>query len=113
MIIDFKNIPEEEIVGFKGGEGVTTTRSFDDKDNKIMKMSLTQGASSGYHKHEGTCETVYILSGVGHFIYDGQREDVGVGSVHYCPEGHSHSMHNDGEEPLTYLAIVTTVKRTM
>lgn len=28
------------------------------------------------------------------------------GTCHYCPQGHSHSLVNDGTEPLSVFAIV-------
>jgi len=111
MIIDYENRPEEHIEGFKGGDGTLLSRNFADADIKVMRMALQPGASIGYHKHEGSCEVIYILSGVGHFVYDGVKEAVQAGAVHYCADGHSHSMHNDGAEPLCYLAIVPTLKR--
>ena len=106
MNIDYDKIPVAEVMNFKGGEGLLKTQNFVDEKCKIMMSRLVPGASSGYHIHEGNCEIVMILSGKGHFTYDGEREDIQAGSVHYCPMGHSHSMHNDGEEDLVYFAIV-------
>lgn len=106
MIIDFDAIKEETIMNFKGGEGELDTRNFVDSKCKIMMSSLKPGASSGYHTHEGNCEIVYIISGKGHFNYDGNVEPFQAGTVHYCPMGHSHSMHNDGDADLVYFAIV-------
>ena len=107
MIIDYDKIQKEEIMNFRGGEGLLTTQNFIDGKCKIMMSCLAPGASSGYHKHEGNCEIVYIFSGKGHFTYDDGREDIQAGSVHYCPMGHSHSMHNDSaDEDLVYFAIV-------
>lgn len=107
MIIDYDKIPVAEVMNFKGGEGLLKTQNFVDDKCKIMMSRLVPGASSGYHTHEGNCEIVMILSGKGHFTYDGEREEIAAGSVHYCPMGHSHSMHNDSpDEDLVYFAIV-------
>lgn len=106
MIIDYKNIVEETITNFRGGNGDLVTRNYIDGNAKIMKSILKPGASSGYHKHEGNCEIVYILSGKGHFRYDDTTEYFQAGDVHYCPDGHSHAMFNDGDEDLVYFAIV-------
>lgn len=106
MIIDYNNIPEVTIENFRGGKGQLITRNYVDPHAKIMMSRLRPGASSGYHKHEGNSEIVYIISGHGHFDYDGQREDFKTGDVHYCPMGHSHAMYNDGDEDLVYFAIV-------
>ena len=61
MIIDFKDIKEVKINGFKGGQGELDTRNFVDEKIKIMKSILKPGASSGLHTHEGNCEVMYIL----------------------------------------------------
>lgn len=106
MIIDFEKINEESVMNFKGGEGQLDTRNFVDSANKIMMSRLKPGASSGYHTHENNSEIVYIISGVGHFRYDGTTENVKAGDVHYCPMGHFHAMFNDGTEDLVYFAIV-------
>lgn len=106
MIIDFSKMKEEAIQNFKGGVGELDTRNFVDEKCKIMMSRLKPGASSGYHKHEGNCEIVYILEGRGHFDYDGATEPVKAGDVHYCPMGHSHAMFNDGDTDLVYFAVV-------
>ena len=93
-------------MNFKGGEGELDTRNFVDDKNKIMLSILKPGASSGYHKHEQNSEIVYILSGVATFTIDDTTEVVKAGDVHYCPMGHSHSMHNHTDEDLVYYAIV-------
>lgn len=106
MIIDFKNIAEQAIEKFKGGEGLLRTRNFVDEKNKIMMSRLEPGASSGYHQHVQNSEIVYIISGKGYFKYDDGTERIEAGQVHYCPDGHYHSMINDGDEDLVYFAIV-------
>jgi len=63
MIIDFKDIAEVRINGFKGGQGELDTRNFADEKVKIMKSILKLGASSGLHTHERNCEVMYILKG--------------------------------------------------
>lgn len=106
MIIDYSKIVEETLLKFRGGEGELITRNYVDSENKIMMSRLKPGASSGYHKHEGNSEIVYIISGKGHFCYDDTTEAFKAGDVHYCPMGHSHAMFNDGDEDLVYFAIV-------
>lgn len=106
MVIDFDNIAEERVIGFKGGHGELLTRNYNDGKCKIMKSCLRPGASSGLHKHEGNSEIVYIISGTATFHYDDNVETVGQGQVHYCLEGHSHYMENNTDEDLWYFAIV-------
>lgn len=106
MVIDFDNIKEDCIQGFKGGRGELLTRNYVDGKCKIMMSCLRPGASSGLHEHEGNSEIVYIISGTATFNFDGITETVGQGQVHYCPEGHSHYMENNTDTDLHYLAIV-------
>ena len=106
MKIDFDKIPEENISGFKGGTGSAVLRTYVDDSVKIIKGYLKKDSSIGLHTHEGTSETVYIFSGVGKMICDGMEETLTAGSCSYCPEGHTHSLVNTGDEPLCFLGIV-------
>ena len=85
MIIDFNDIEETRIKGFKGGQGE---------------------ACSGLHTHEGNCEVMYILKGELTYHYDGKTEVARAGQVHYCPTTHRHYFENLTAEDVEYLAIV-------
>lgn len=106
MVIDFDKIAEAHIDGFKGGQGSLDTRNYVDDDMRIMYSTLRPGAMTGLHTHEGNCEVVYVVSGVATFHYDDTIEEVHVGQVHYCPQGHTHYMENRTDHDLVYLAIV-------
>lgn len=106
MVIDFEKIQEAHIVDFKGGKGKLDTRNFVDGKVKVMYSTLRPGATTGLHTHVGNCEVVFVISGVATFHYDDTVEEVRVGQVHYCPEGHSHYMENLTDHDLVYLAIV-------
>ena len=110
MIIDFEKIAEAHIEGFKGGEGKLDTRNYVDDRARIMYSTLRPGARSGEHRHEGTFEVIYVLSGELTFCYDGQEEVCRVGQAHYCPEGHTHSIVNTGDTPLELLGVLPHVK---
>lgn len=107
MLIDFEKIPEKAIPNFKGGEKEFRVRMFDDGDNKIMKGRLVPGASIGLHTHDGNCEIVFVLSGKGKMLCDGVFETLSAGSCTYCPNGHEHSLINDGSEDLVFYAVVS------
>ena len=106
MVIDFNEIDEQAIEGFKGGTGQLLTRSFADGKCKIMLSTLRPGASSGLHTHEKNSEIVYVLDGTLTFHYDGNTEQVHPGQVHYCPIGHSHYMENLTSADVRYFGIV-------
>ena len=106
MIIDFKNIEEKKVDGFKGGNGPFLTKLADDGKVKIMHNVLPAGSSIGLHTHEGNCEVMYILRGTITFHYDGKTETASAGEVHYCPCGHAHSAENLTTEDAEFFAIV-------
>lgn len=106
MKIDFNNIEMQEIPSFKGGEKEFRVKTYLDEHNRIMKGCLVPGASIGLHSHEGTSEIIYILSGSGYALYNGEKEIVNPGDCHYCEENATHTLINDGTEDLVFLAIV-------
>jgi len=106
MNIDFDKMDLSVIPNFKGGEKELHARMFFDGTNRIMKARLIPGASIGMHTHEGTSEVIFITSGRGSVICDGERTPVSAGLCHYCPEGHTHSLINDSDADLEFLAVV-------
>lgn len=106
MKLDFTQMEENAMPNFKGGELTTYGKLHVDDHNRIMQGRLTPGASIGLHTHTGSSEVVYILSGTGKAIYDGEEEKLGPGDCHYCPKGHTHSLINTGSEPLEFFAVV-------
>lgn len=110
MKIDFDSIEEKRFPEFKGGTGAAVMKVFEDEHMKVMNGWLETGSSIGMHTHEGNCEVTYVLSGIGKMVVDGVDEPLKAGSCTYCPEGHTHSLVNTGDEPLHYLGIVNKKK---
>ncbi|MBQ9745565.1 MAG: cupin domain-containing protein [Clostridia bacterium] len=106
MKIDFKNMETQVLPYFKGGEGDFLVKMFTDGAGKIMRGTLEPGSTIGYHKHEGNCEIIYILSGAGKCLYEDGEEMLAAGDCHYCPCGKSHSLINNGVENLEFFAVV-------
>jgi len=106
MNIDFDKIELSVIPNFKGGEKELAAKMFFDGTNRIMKGRLIPGASIGMHTHSGSSEVIFITSGSGSVICDGEKTPVYAGLCHYCPDGHSHSLINDSEADLEFLAVV-------
>ncbi len=106
MKIEFERLEETVIPHFYAGEGETRACMFLDANGKIMRGSLAPGASIGLHTHATSSEIIYILSGTGKALYDGETERLLPGQCHYCPKGHSHSLINDGTEELRFFAAV-------
>ena len=106
MLINFNNLEQKRIEGFKGGKGLFLSKLADDGKVKIMHNILPAGSSIGMHTHNGNCEVMYVLRGEITFTYDGKKEIAHAGDVHYCPNGHSHCAENLTEDEAEFFAIV-------
>lgn len=110
MIIEFDKMETQILEHFKGGEKATQAKMFVDDNNRMLMGCLIPGASIGLHTHEGSSEVIFILEGNGKVLYDGEYEKVSSGMVHYCPEGHEHSLINDSDKALRFFAVVPNHK---
>ena len=106
MLLQFNEMEDNVIPRFKGGEGQLSAKMFVDADNKILRGTLAPGSTIGLHTHEDSSEVVYILSGTGKALCGGEEEPLAPGACHYCPDGCSHTLINDGREDLVFLAVV-------
>jgi mannose-6-phosphate isomerase-like protein (cupin superfamily) len=106
MIFDLKNETAQQLDSFKGGEKYLLAKMHFDGMNRILHGTLVPGATVGLHTHGDSSEIMYILSGNGHVLYDGDLLEIGAGQCHYCPKGHSHSLINDGDADLVFFAVV-------
>ncbi len=110
MILNFNQIEEAQIEGFKGGQGLLLTRNYVDDNCKIMRSVLAPGASTGLHEHVQNCEIILVLKGTLTFHYDDRTENCAEGEVHYCPKGHAHYMENLTDAPVEYFAVVAELR---
>ena len=106
MLIDFSKMDVETIPHFLGGEGEIHAQMHVDGLNRILHGVLPPGSSIGCHTHETSSEVIYILSGVGKVLCEGVYEPLAPGACHYCPKGTAHSLINDSDGDLEFLAIV-------
>lgn len=107
MLIDFEELPRSAMEHFKGGEKTTYARMYNDELNRIMKVTLEPGASIGLHRHETNSEIVFIISGRGQMITEGETEELRAGICSYCPAGSEHTLINTGEDELILFAVVS------
>ena len=105
-MIDFRTVPETALPNFKDGDGTFFARFAGDGNCKILLGRLPAGATIGLHTHEDTAEIIFFLSGSGRMILDGVTETIVTGLCHYCPKGSAHTMLNDGDEDITFYAVV-------
>lgn len=106
MLIKFDEMKDTVLEKFKGGEGTLISKMHTDTNGKIMRGRLLPHSCIGLHTHEGNSEIIFILSGVGKVLYDGEYLPLKPGDCHYCPMGHEHSLINESDEELTFYAIV-------
>ena len=106
MRFDFPHMPETANQNFKGGEGVTYTRMFNDELNRIVMCRLPKGSSIGLHTHETNSEIIYVIAGQAKIILDGTEEIYEPGQGHYCPKGHAHTTISIGDDDLVMLGII-------
>ncbi len=72
------------------------------------RLELDPGASVGYHRHDGTEEVYFILSGEGLYTEDGEECRALPGDVFLCREGKSHGIINTGNDKLVMGAAIAT-----
>ncbi len=105
-MIDFNTMEPTVIKHFRDGEGELIARMVGDDYNRILRGTLASGCSIGMHCHDTSSEIIYILSGVGAVVVDGEEETLPAGTCHYCRKGQTHSLINRGEENLEFFAVI-------
>ena len=106
MIIDFLNLPYEDIPHFKDGEGQLHVQMYWDGETRAMHGVLAPGASIGLHRHEANCEILFLLRGHATLLEDGERHSLIAGQATFCPNQHEHSLINTGAEDVEFYAAV-------
>ena len=106
MKIVFDEMEEKVLPNFQGGENTFYAHMYVDEHNKILKGRLPKGATIGLHRHVPTSETIFILSGEGKAVCEGQEEMLRAGDCHHCPKGAQHTLRNDNDEDLIFYAVV-------
>jgi len=96
----------------RGGKGtveilhIFRTEELKGKVRLFALMRLNRGCSIGYHVHEGEEEIFCVLSGTGLLTEQGVTEQVGPGDAVLTGAGGGHSLENQRDEPLEFLATI-------
>jgi len=75
----------------------------------LHDLEVPPGATIGEHTHERDEEMYVILEGRGRMRIDGVEHQVAGGDLMLTRVGGSHSLVNDGEEPMRVLVICARV----
>ncbi len=67
---------------------------------------LEVGEEVDYHLHIGEAETYYILSGKALYNDNGEKSEIGPGTVTYTPSGSGHGIKNIGDDKLIFMALI-------
>ncbi len=76
------------------------------KGRLFNHMILAPGRTIGEHRHVGDNEIFYFLKGSGMYNDNGNPVRVSPGDTAICNSGECHSLANDGEEPLEFIALI-------
>ena len=107
MLIDFDKIPEVTISSLNGGEDAVSAKMVTDSSYKIMLSRLPAGTTIGMHTHTTSCETNFVISGIGQAVCEGAVEDLSAGCCHCCRRGESHNIKNTGKQDLMLFTVVS------
>lgn len=105
MVIEIKE-------NMRGGQGsvklehIYSPEEFKGKCRIFSKITLEPGCSIGRHEHDQEEEIYYILSGRGLVDDNGQMREIGPGEALKTGGGEFHSIINNGNEPLVFIAAV-------
>ena len=94
----------------RGGPGSMTftpkAEVLPDSLRLVSEILIPPGAGIGVHTHDGETEIYYIVRGTGVVTDDGVEKPIGPGDVMVTPNGHNHSVTNNGTEDLLFLAVI-------
>ncbi|MBO4887710.1 MAG: cupin domain-containing protein [Firmicutes bacterium] len=97
----------------RGGNGTNIITNFisspeelNGKGRLFARLTLQPGNSIGFHVHEKDAELFYILSGTGTYSDNGTIVKLYPGDVAICPTGTGHSMANETDDVLEFVALI-------
>lgn len=111
MIVKSEHMRQESRERMRGGPGTThfvhvSEASEIPHGRLFSRVELPPGSGIGEHTHHGETEYYYILSGAGRVDESTGSTNVGPGDAVITGDGESHSIHNIGDSPLVFLAVI-------
>ena len=114
MIHTQENYRTETRENMRGGSGNVLITHLWDAENDlkapnrmVARITLNEGCSIGFHRHENEEEIFYILSGRAEADDNGTKVFLNAGDTILTGNGAGHAIANAGKEPLEILAVIT------
>ena len=76
------------------------------KGRVFSVVTLNKGCELGWHIHKGDGEYYHILSGEAEYCDNGNTVTLHAGDTAVCPDGRGHSIKNNCDEPVVFIALV-------
>jgi mannose-6-phosphate isomerase-like protein (cupin superfamily) len=110
MLYQKETHPTELREHMRGGNGKAALTALAREIPKNLRLytmvRLVPGSSIGYHVHENETELFHFISGYGMVDDNGFRLAVSAGDTLSTPNGSGHSVENNGEGDLVFLAVI-------
>lgn len=115
MVIECKDMPVEEVLHLRDGDGVVIKQYIAPAEPSVhlrllAHFTIRKGCSIGNHQHLGEVEYYYIIAGEGIVTEDGVETTVRKGDVSITGWGRCHSIRNEKDEDLEFVAVIPTEK---
>ncbi|MBU4541146.1 MAG: cupin domain-containing protein [Firmicutes bacterium] len=112
MIEQSKSKRQEIKQNMRGGQGdvvithITNNEILGENCRLFAQITVKPGDSIGEHQHLGEREIFYFLQGQGIVVDNGRESEIGPGDVMVTPDQGSHSVYNNGQEDLIFMALI-------
>lgn len=110
MITRSEDIKTEVRVGMRGGTGsakITLLKEHLPSNLRLFGViTLNKGDEIGEHNHVGETEVYYIIAGEAMADDNGQSVVLKKGDSMFTGGGATHSIRNEKEEPMTFIAAI-------
>lgn len=115
MVIRKEDMPVQNVQNVRDGKGTLRKQIIAPAEPSVhlrlfCTFTIPKGCSIGPHPHEGEVEYYYILSGEGIVTEDGVESVVKAGDVSITGWGKVHTIRNEKDEDLVFIALIPTEK---
>ena len=73
----------------------------------MVRMTMPPGYAHPFHRHPGTEEIIYVISGTAEQWVDRESRLLGAGELAYIPADTVHGTYNPGAGTLVFIAILS------